>query len=162
MANFNELERLGERFPNKNVGCGNPSAKILVVTQNAEDYKVIKEYLNQLFEEYFNMDENIHMITIIYDEKVLTSLHLDHYQVVLYTFTDGNYLQEHDPTKMFGMQWLSGCTVEDGAIQRLFVAHSEAEGDKPERIMFCTYPFREVSCVIQKCTKLLLYWFLYT
>ena len=28
MANFNELERLGERFPNKNVGCGNPDSKI--------------------------------------------------------------------------------------------------------------------------------------
>ena len=42
MANFNELERLGERFPNKNVGCGNPDSKILVVTQKVgnekEDY----------------------------------------------------------------------------------------------------------------------------
>ena len=33
MANIDELKRLGERFPNKNVGCGNPNAKILVVTQ---------------------------------------------------------------------------------------------------------------------------------
>jgi len=28
MANIDELKRLGERFPNKNVGCGNPNAKI--------------------------------------------------------------------------------------------------------------------------------------
>ena len=28
MANYDELKRLGERFPNKNVGCGNPDAKI--------------------------------------------------------------------------------------------------------------------------------------
>ena len=33
MANHDELERLGERFPNKNIGGGNPNAKILVVTQ---------------------------------------------------------------------------------------------------------------------------------
>ena len=33
MANIDELKRLGERFPNKNIGCGNPNAKILVVTQ---------------------------------------------------------------------------------------------------------------------------------
>ena len=155
-----ELKRLGERFPNKNIGCGNPSAKILVVTQNAEDEKVITEYLNQLFEDYINMDEKFHMITIVYDERELTSLHIDDYLIVFYTFTDGNYLQEHDPAKLFGMQWLSECTVEDGAIQRLFVAHSKAEGYKPERIMLCTYPFGDVSYVIQKCTRLLLYWFL--
>lgn len=157
-----ELKRLGERFTNKNIGCGNPSAKILVVTQNAENEKVITEYLNQLFEDYINMDEKFHMITIVYDERELTSLHIDDYLIVFYTFTDGNYLQEHDPAKLFGMQWLSECTVEDGAIQRLFVAHSISEGDKPERIMFCTYPFGEISYVIQQCTKLLLYWFLYT
>lgn len=49
MANFNELERLDERFPNKNVGCGNPDSKILVVTQKVgnetEDFK----YLRKLF-----------------------------------------------------------------------------------------------------------------
>ena len=157
-----ELKRLGERFPNKNIGCGNPSAKILVVTQNSEDEKVITEYLNQLFEDYFNVDEKFHMITIVYDEKTLKSLHVDDFQVVFYTFPDGNYLGEHNPAKLFGMQWLPECTVEDGAIQRLFAAHSKAEGDKPERIMFCTYPFGEVSYVIQKCTKLLLYWFLLT
>ena len=31
MANHDELKRLGERFPNKNVGCGNPGAIILIV-----------------------------------------------------------------------------------------------------------------------------------
>ena len=157
-----EFKRLGERFLNKNIGCGNPNPKILVVTQNSEDEKVITEYLNQLFEDYFNVDEKFHMITIVYDRRELTSLHIDDYQIVFYTFTDGNFLQEHDPTKLFEMQWLSECTVEDGAIQRLFVAHSKAEGDMTERIMFCTYPFGNVSYVIQKCTKLLLYWFLYT
>ena len=157
-----ELNRLGERFPSKNAGSGNPSTKILVVTQNSENEKVITEYLNQLFEDYFNMDEMFRMITIVYDEKALKSLHIDDFQVVFYTFPDGNYLGERDPAKLFEMQWLPECTVEDGAIQRLFVAHSEAKDDKPERIMFCTYPLGEVSYVIQKCMKLLLYWFLYT
>ena len=162
MEYYDELKRLGERVPNKNIGCGNPCAKILVVTQNTEDEKVITEYLNQLFEDNFNMDEKFSMITIVCNEKDLTSLHIVDYQIILYTFTDGNYLHEHDPTKLLGMQWLSECTVEDGAIQRLFVAHSEAKDYKPERIMFCTYPLEEVSYVIQKCMKLLLYWFLYT
>jgi hypothetical protein len=40
------------------------------------------------------------------------------------------------------------------------VAHSKADGNKPERLMFCTYPFEKDSSVIQKCTKLLLNWFL--
>lgn len=157
-----ELKRLGERFPNKNVGSGNPSTKILVVTQNSENEKVITEYLNQLFEDYFNMDEMFRMITIVYDEKALKSLHIDDFRVVFYTFPDGNYLGERDPAKLFEMQWLPECTVEDGAIQRLFVAHSEAKDDRPERILFCTYPLGEVSYIIQKCMKLLLYWFLYT
>lgn len=162
MKKNDELKRLGEKYPKKNVGCGNPNAKILVVTQNSENEKVITEYLNQLFEDYFNMDEMFRMITIVYDEKALKSLHIDDFRVVFYTFPDGNYLGEHDPAKLFGMQWLPECTVEDGAIQRLFVAHSEAKDDKPERILFCTYPLGEVSYVIQKCMKLLLYWFLYT
>lgn len=157
-----ELKRLGERFPKKHVGSGIPNAKILVVAQNAEEHRAISKYLHELFEDYFNMDAKLHMILEVYDENTLKSLHIDDYQVVFYTFSDGNYLQEHDPAKLFGMQWLSECTVEDGAIQRLYVAHSEAKDDKPERIMFCTYPLGEVSYVIQKCMKLLLYWFLYT
>ena len=58
------------------------------------------------------------------------------------------------------MIWMNECTVEDGATQRLFVAHSKADGNNPERLMFCTYPFEKVSYVIQKGTKLLLNCFL--
>lgn len=162
MEYIDELKKVGESSPKKHVGCGFPNAKILVVAQNAKEHRAIFKYLHELFEDYFNVDAKLHMLLIVYDEKALKSLHIDDYQVVFYTFPDGNYLQEHDPTKLFGMHWLSECTVEDGAIQRLFVAHSEAEGDKSERIMFCTYPLGEVSYVIQKCMKLLLYWFLYT
>ena len=45
MANIDELKRLGERFPNKNVGCGNPDAKILVVTQREGNEEVDFELL---------------------------------------------------------------------------------------------------------------------
>lgn len=69
-------------------------------------------------------------------------------------------MDKHDPAKLFGMIWMNECTVEDGATQRLFVAHSKADDNKPERLMFCTYPFEKVSYVIQRCTKLLLIWFL--
>ena len=51
MANIDELKRLGEKFPKKNVGCGNPNAKILVVTQ-IEDYEISDfKYLRKMFEE---------------------------------------------------------------------------------------------------------------
>ena len=73
---------------------------------------------------------------------------------------DGSQLHKRNPAKFFGMEWMSDCTVEDGAIQRLFVAHSKAKGDKPERIMLCTYPFGKVSHTILKCSRLLLNWFL--
>ena len=49
MANYDELKRLGERFPNKNVGCGNPDAKILVVTQKEGNEDVDFKYLKRLF-----------------------------------------------------------------------------------------------------------------
>ena len=49
MANNDEFKRLGERFPNKNVGCGNPDAKILVVTQKAGNEDVDYQYLKKLF-----------------------------------------------------------------------------------------------------------------
>ena len=162
MEYIDELKKVGESSPKKHVGCGFPNAKILVVAQNAKEHRAISKYLHELFEDYFNVDAKLHMFLIVYDEKTMKSLHVDDFQVVFYTFPDGNYLGECDPAKLFGMQWLSECTVEDGAIQRLFVAHSEAKDDKPERIMFCTYPIGEVSYVIQKCTKLLLYWFLLT
>ena len=44
-----ELKRLGERFPHKNVGCGNPCAKILVVTQQEGNEDVDFKYLKRLF-----------------------------------------------------------------------------------------------------------------
>ena len=84
----------------------------------------------------------------------------NHFQAIIYTFIDGSQLNQQNPGRLLGMEWVSDCTVEDGAIQRLFVAHSKAEGDKPERIMLCTYPFEKVSHTILKCSRLLLNWFL--
>lgn len=84
----------------------------------------------------------------------------NHRNAILYSFIDGSHLDNHNPTKLFGMKWMSECTVEDGATQRLFVAHSKAEDNKHGRLLFCTYPFEKVSYAIQKCTKLLLNWFL--
>lgn len=52
MANHDELKRLDERFPNKNVGCGNPNAKILVVTQKAGNEDVDFKYLKRLFGDF--------------------------------------------------------------------------------------------------------------
>lgn len=167
MANIDELKRLGERFPNKNVGCGNPDAKILVVTQEEGNEDVDFKYLKSLFRDIpgpkgKDLDVLTYCYYVMYDEELLKDSFFERFPVIQYVFPDGNHLQEHDPANLFGMKWISECTVEDGAIQRLFVAHSEAKEDKPERIMFCTYPLGEVSYVIQKCTKLLLYWFLYT
>lgn len=165
MANSNELKRLRERFPNKNVGCGNLGTKILVVTQRERNENVDFEYLKELFRnlpeaEDENVDVLKHCYYLMYDEELLKDAFFDNFQVILYSFIDGNQLNKHDPTKLFGMKWMSECTVEDGAMQRLFVAHSKAEDNKPERLMFCTYPFEKVSSVIQRCTKLLLNWFL--
>ncbi|MBO5614499.1 MAG: hypothetical protein J5932_00045 [Prevotella sp.] len=165
MANSNELKRLGERFPNKNVGCGNPNTKILVVTQREGNEEVDFEYLKELLRnlpdiEDKNVDVLKHCYYLVYDEELLKDSFFDKFQVILYSFIDGNHLNKHDPAKLFGMIWMNECTVEDGATQRLFVAHSKAEDNKPERLMFCTYPFEKVSYAIQKCTKLLLNWFL--
>ena len=165
MANTDELKRLGERFPNKNVGCGNPDAKILVVTQREGNENVDFEYLKELFRNLPDADDvNIDVLKycyyVVYDEELLKDVFFGNFQVILYSFIDGNHLNKHEPTKLFGMKWMSECTVEDGATQRLFVAHSKADGNNPERLMFCTYPFEKVSYVIQKCTKLLLNWFL--
>jgi hypothetical protein len=167
MANIDELKRLGERFPNKNIGCGNPCAKILVVTQEEGNEDVDFKYLKNLFRDIpgpkgKDLDVLTYCYYVMYDEELLKDSFFERFPVIQYVFPDGNHLQEHDPANLFGMKWISECTVEDGAIQRLFVAHSETKDDKPERIMFCTYPLGEVSYVIQKCMKLLLYWFLYT
>ena len=165
MANHDELKRLGERFPNKNVGCGNPNAKILVVTQKEENEDVDFEYLKALFiglpdTGCENVDVLKYCYYVVFDEELLKDSFFDNFQVILYSFIDGNHLDKHDPAKLFGMKWISECTVEDGATQRLFVAHSKAKENKLARLMLCTYPFEHVSYVIQKCTKLLLNWFL--
>jgi len=165
MANIDALERLGERFPNKNVGCGNPDAKILVVTQKEGNEDVDFEYLKALFRDLPDAGcENVDVLKfcyyVVFDEELLKDSFFDNFQVILYSFTDGNHLNNHDPAKLFGMKWVNECSVEVGTAQRLYVAHSNAEGDKLERLMFCTYPFEKVSYVIQRCTKLLLIWFL--
>ena len=165
MANHDELKRLGERFPNKNVGCGNPNAKILVVTQKEGSEDVDFKYLKRLFGDFPGpkgkyMDVLTYCYYVVYDEELLKDTFFERFSVIQYVFPDGNHLQGHDPAKLFKMKWISECTVEDGAIQRLFVAHSKAEDDKPERIMLCTYPFGKVSHTIQNCSRLLLNWFL--
>jgi len=165
MANIDELQRLGERFPNKNVGCGNPDAKILVVTQKEGNEDVDFEYLKALFRDLPDAGcEKVDVLKfcyyVVFDKELLKDSFFDNFQVILYSFIDGNHLDKHDPAKLLGMKWMSKCTIEDGATQRLFVAHSKAKVDKLERIMLCTYPFEHVSYVIQKCKKLLLNWFL--
>ena len=78
MANIDELKRLGERFPNKNVGCGNPDAKILVVTQREGNENVDFEYLKELFRNLPDAeDENVdvlkHCYYLVYDEDYIHS-----------------------------------------------------------------------------------------
>ena len=165
MANIDELQRLGERFPNKSIGIGNPDAKILVVTQKEGNEDVDFEYLKALFRDLPDAGcENVDVLKfcyyVVFDEELLKDSFFDNFQVILYSFTAGNHLDKHAPAKLFGMEWMSECTVEDGATQRLFVAHSKVKENKLARLMLCTYPFEHVSYVIQKCTKLLLNWFL--
>ena len=139
----------------------NSHTKIIVLVQRTEDENEVVKYLEKLSKDLYNvLGHDYYLIQIIYDEENLTLF--DSFPVVLYTFPDGSYLQEHDPAKLLGMEWVSECTIEDGAIQRLFVAHSKAEGDKPERIMLCTFPFGKVSHTIQQCSRVLLNWFLLT
>ena len=161
MANSSELERLGERFPNKNVGCGNPDSKILVVTQKVGNEKEDFKYLRKLFVKILGAEDVLDLCYyVVYDEELLKDSFFSHFQVIIYTFIDGNQLNQQNPGRLLGMEWVSECTVEDGAIQRLFVAHSKAKREKPERIMLCTYPFEKVSHTILKCSRLLLNWFL--
>ena len=166
MANIDELKRLGERFPNKNVGCGNPDAKILVVTQKVGNEKVDYRYLRKLFQELPEITgKEIDVLDlcyyVVFDKELLKDSFFEHFRVILYTFINGNQLNQYDPAVLFDMKWVPECTVEDGAIQRLFVAHSRAENDKPERIMLCTYPFEKVSFVVRKCSMALMDWFFY-
>ena len=164
MAYSNELERLGERFPNKNVGCGNPDAKILVVTQKIGNEDVDFKYLKRLFKDFpgpkgKDLDVLTYCYYVVYDEELLKDTFFKRFQVIQYVFPDGNHLQEHDPAKLFGMKWISECTVEDN-LQRMFIAQAFSQDIMIERLMFCTYPLDIVSRPLFCSNKLLLNWFL--
>ena len=164
MANHDELKRLGERFPNKNVGCGNPSAKILVVTQKEGNEDVDFKYLKRLFGNFPGpkgkyMDVLTYCYYVVYDEDLLKDPFFERFQVIQYVFPDGNHLQEHDPAKLFGMRWISECTVEDN-LQRMYIAQVFSQDTMTERVMLCTYPLDIVSRAVFCCNKLLLNWIL--
>ena len=164
MANIDELKRLGERFPNKNVGCGNPDAKILVVTQKEGNEDVDFKYLKRLFRDFpglkgEDMDVLTYCYYVVYDEDLLKDPFFERFSVIQYVFADGSHLQEHDPAKLFGMKWISECTVEDN-LQRMFVAQSFSQDTMIERMMLCTYPLDIVSRAVFSSNKLLLNWFL--
>ena len=165
MANNDELKRLGERFPNKNVGCGNPNAKILVVTQKEGNEDVDFKYLKRLFRDFPGSSKNkyidiqLYCYYVVYDEELLKDPFFERFQVIQYIFPDGNHLQKHDPAKLFGMKWISECTVEDN-LQRMFVARAFSQDTMIEIMMFCTYPLDIVSKPIFCSNKLLLNWFL--
>ena len=153
MAHSKELKSLGERFPNKSIGIGNVDAKILVVTQKANNEKKDFKYLQKLFQYHlYDYEKKLEVLDIcyyvVYDEELLKDTFFNHFQVIIYKMIDVNQLMHIDPTELFGMRYVYGGDVQDGPIQRLFVAHSEAEDDKPERIMFITYPFEKVSKMI--------------
>ena len=164
MEYSNEFERFGERFPNKNVGCGNPNAKILVVTQKEGNEDVDFKYLKRLFRDFpgpkgKDMDVLTYCYYVVYHEDLLKDPFFERFPIIQYVFLDGNHLQEHDPAKLFRMKWISECTVEDN-IQRLFVAHGFSINWEIERVMFCTYPFDIVSKPIFCSNMLLLNWLL--
>ena len=165
MEYSNELKRLGERFPNKNIGSGNPSAKILVVVQKEGNEDVDFKYLKRLFRDFpsplksKNLDVLLYCYYVVYDEELLKDPFFKGFQVIQYIFPDGNHLQKHDPAKLFGMKWISECTVEDN-LQRMFIARAFSQDTMIEKVMFCTYPFDIVSRPIFCSNKLLLNWFL--
>ena len=164
MANYDELKRLGERFPNKNVGCGNPDAKILVVTQKEGNEDIDFKYLKRLFRDFpglkgEDMDVLTYCYYVVYDEDLLKDTFFERFSVIQYVFPDGSHLQEHEPAKLFGMKWISECTVEDN-LQRMFVAQGFSQDTMIERVMLCTYPLGIVSRAVFCSNKLLLNWFL--
>ena len=164
MDHSEELKKLGERFPNKNVGCGNPDAKILVVTQKEGNEVVDFEYLAELFSELPDVqgekvDVLEHCYYVVFDKELLADSFFEHFRIIQYVFTDGNHLEEHNPARIFGMEWVSGCSVADG-VHRMFVAHSNPQDSQDERVMFCTYPLDMVTPTVFCCNKLLLNWFL--
>jgi hypothetical protein len=164
MVYSNEFERMGERFHNKNVDYGNPDAKILVVTQKEGNENVDFNYLKNLFRDFpgpkgKDLDVLTYCYYIVYDEELLKDSFFERFQVIQYVFPDGNHLQKHDPAKLFGMKWISECTVEDN-LQRMFVAQAPSQDTMNEKVMFCTYPLDIVSRAIFCSNKLLLNWFL--
>jgi len=164
MENYDELKRLGERFPNKDIGSGNPNAKILVVTQKEGNEDVDFKYLKRLFADFpgpkaKDIDVLTYCYYVVYDEDLLKDPFFERFPVIQYVFPDGNHLQEHDPAKLFKMKWISECTVEDH-IHRMFVAQGFSDNWQIERLMFCTYPLDIVSRSIFYSNKLLLNWFL--
>ena len=163
MANIDELKRLGERFPNENIGCGNPNAKILVVTQ-IEDHEISDfKYLRKMFEEMVNgpIDVLDYCYYTVFDEELLSDAFFKRFQIILYTFIDGAQLDKNNPAKIFDLEW-THYVFQDGDCQRLFVAHAKEQEDKPERIMLCTYPFERVTKEILSSSKVLFDYFLYT
>lgn len=164
MANHDELKRLGERFPNKNIGGGNPNAKILVVTQKERNEDVDFKYLKRLFGDFPGpkgkyMDVLTYCYYVVYDEELLKDTFFERFSAIQYVFPVGSHLQEHDPAKLFGMKWISECTVEDN-LQRMFVAQAFSQDTMIERVMLCTYPLDIVSRAVFCSNKLLLNWFL--
>ena len=105
------------------------------------------------------MDVLTYCYYVVYDEDLLKDPFFERFQVIQYVFPDGSHLQEHDPAKLFGMKWISECTVEDN-LQRMFVARGFLHDTMIERVMFCTYPFDIVSRPIFCSNKLLLNWIL--
>ena len=98
MENNDELKRLGERFPNKNVGCGNPCAKNLVVVQKEGNEDVDFKYLKRLFREFHGpkgkyMDVLTYCYYVVYDEDLLKDPFFERFPVIQYVFPDGNHLQ---------------------------------------------------------------------
>ena len=164
MENSERLERLGKKFPNKNIGIGNPDAKILVVTPKEGNEEADFKYLTKLFRDLLEakgkeLDVLEHCYYVVFDEELLKDSFFEHFQIIQYTFSDGSHLEAHNPTQIFGMEWLSECTVVDG-VNRMFVAHTNPQDRQEESVMFCTYPFDKVTPTIFCCNKLLLNWFL--
>ena len=63
--------------------------------------------------------------------------------------------------RQLSLEW-THYVFQDGDCQRLFVAHTKEQEDKPERIMLCTYPFERVTKEIFSSSKVLFDYFLYT
>ena len=117
MANFNELERLGERFPNKNVGCGNPDAKILVVTQKVGNEKEDFKYLRKLFVEILGAEDVLDLCYyVVYDEELLKDSFFNRFQAIIYTFIDGSQLNQQIQEDYLGWSGYQNVPLKMGLI----------------------------------------------